>query len=49
MNMDGRETYYKLLQEVKDEVVVMEHVEKALGRSVEALKKRDLSLGHQIM
>jgi phosphate transport system protein len=48
--MEGRDTYYKLLRECKDEVVVMgSMVGKALGRSVEALKKRDLSLGHQII
>jgi phosphate transport system protein len=40
----------KLLLEVKDEVVIMGGmVEKALGRAIEALKKRDLSLGHQII
>lgn len=48
--MDGRETYHKLLHERKEEVLAMgSMVEKALGRSVEALKKRDLSLGHQII
>jgi phosphate transport system protein len=48
--MDSRETYHKLLREVKDEVLIMgSMVEKALGRSVEALKKRDLNLGHQII
>ncbi|HEX7475561.1 MAG TPA: phosphate signaling complex protein PhoU [Dehalococcoidales bacterium] len=48
--MDGRETYHKLLHERKEEVLAMgSMVEKAMGRSVEALKKRDLSLGHQII
>jgi phosphate transport system protein len=48
--MDGRGTYHKLLHERKEEVLAMgSMVEKAMGRSVEALKKRDLSLGHQII
>jgi phosphate transport system protein len=48
--MDDKETYQKLLGELKNEVLVMgSMVEKALGRSVEALKKRDLTLGHQII
>jgi phosphate transport system protein len=48
--MDNRDTFQKLLCESKDEVLVMGNmVEKALSRSVEALKKRDISLGHQII
>ena len=48
--MDNKETFEKLLREVKDEVLVMGNmVEQALGRSIEALKKRDLRLGHQII
>jgi phosphate transport system protein len=48
--MDGRETFSKLLRETKDEVISMgSMVEEALGRSVEALKKRDLNAGHQII
>jgi phosphate transport system protein len=48
--MDNRDTYYKLLNDCKGEVQAMGNlVEKALGRSIEALKKRDLSLGHQII
>ena len=48
--MDSSETFLKLLRECKAEVLVMgSMVEKALGRSVEALKKRDLSIGHQII
>ena len=48
--MDGKETYQKLVSGVKDEVLVMgSMVEKAFGRSVEALKKRDLKVGHQII
>ena len=48
--MENREIFFKLLGECKDEVLVMGgQVEKALGRSVEALKKRDLTQGHQII
>jgi phosphate transport system protein len=48
--MDNRDIFYKLLSECKEEVVAMGgQVEKALSRSVEALKKRDLTLGHQII
>jgi phosphate transport system protein len=48
--MDDRATYYKLLNEIKEQVLIMGSlVEKALGRSVEALKKRDLKVGHQII
>jgi phosphate transport system protein len=48
--MDDRDTFQKMLCEGKDEVLVMgSMVEKALSRSVEALKKRDISLGHQII
>jgi len=48
--MDSRETFQNLLQANKEEVLVMgSMVEKALGRSVEALKKRDLKMGHQII
>ncbi len=48
--MNGRDIFQKLLREEKDEVLLMgSMVEKALGRSVEALKKRDLSLGHKII
>jgi phosphate transport system protein len=48
--MDDRDNFQKLLREDKDEVLGMGNmVEQALGRSIEALKKRDLSLGHQII
>jgi phosphate transport system protein len=48
--MDGRETFNKLLRETKDEVIIMGSMAaEALGRSVEALQKRDLSAGHQII
>ncbi len=48
--MQSIETFNKLLLEDKSEVVVMGNmVGKALGRSIEALKKRDLNLAHQII
>jgi phosphate transport system protein len=48
--MNDRGTYKKLVSEQKEEVLVMGGlVERALGRSVDALKKRDLSLAHQII
>jgi phosphate transport system protein len=48
--MDNKEIFDKLLREIKEEVVAMGGmVEKALGRAVEALKKRDLNGGHQII
>jgi phosphate transport system protein len=48
--MDSKDTFYKLLREDKDEVLVMgSMVQKALSRSIEALKKRDLNLGLQII
>jgi len=48
--MENREAFEKLLREDKEEVLVMgSMVEKALGRAVEALKKRDLNLAHQII
>jgi phosphate transport system protein len=48
--MNDRETFEKLLRDIKEEVLVMGNmVEQALGRSIEALKKRDLNLGHQII
>lgn len=48
--MNDIETFEKLLREIKDELLVMGNmVEQALGRSIEALKKRDLNLGHQII
>jgi len=47
--MDSQKTSFsKLLQQNKDDVVAMGGmVEKALARSVDALKKRDLALAHQ--
>jgi len=48
--MDNRETFQKLLQEDKNEVLILgDMVEKALARSVEALKRRDLNQAHQII
>jgi phosphate transport system protein len=48
--MESRETFLNLLREIKDEVIVIGNmVGEALNRSVDALKKRDLSLGHQII
>ena len=48
--MDNKETFQKLLRENQEQVLIMgSMVEKALGRSVEALKRRDLNMGHQII
>jgi phosphate transport system protein len=48
--MNDRETFNKLLREDKEEVLVMgSMVEKALVQSVDALKRRDLNLAHQIL
>ncbi len=48
--MDNKENFARLLKEDQDQVVVMgSMVEKALGRSVEALKRRDLNMAHQII
>jgi phosphate transport system protein len=48
--MEDKATFEKLLREYKEEVVATGNlVEKALGRSIEALKKRDLNLAHQII
>ncbi len=48
--MELKETFHKQLRETKDDVLAMGAlVEKALARAIEALKKRDLALAHQIM
>jgi phosphate transport system protein len=48
--MASGENIQSLLGEHKKQVLVMgEMVERALGLSIEALKKRDLNLGHQII
>jgi phosphate transport system protein len=45
-----RETYQKHLREIQDEVLVMgSMVEKALDRSMQALKSRDLTLATQVI
>ncbi|HEY49555.1 MAG TPA: phosphate signaling complex protein PhoU [Dehalococcoidia bacterium] len=45
-----RKTFHEHLREVKDEVLVMgSMVEKAIKRSIESLKKRDLDMAHQII
>jgi phosphate transport system protein len=45
-----REPFERRLQEVKDDVLVIgSMVEKALDGSIEALKKRNLTLAHQII
>jgi len=48
--MEMRKTFHEHLREVKDEVLVMgSMVEKAIKRSIESLKKRDLDMAHQII
>jgi phosphate transport system protein len=48
--MEMRTTFHKRLREIQDEILVMgSMVEKAILRSIEALKARDLSLAHQII
>lgn len=48
--MDRKDTFQQLLLQDKEDVLAMgSMVERALGKSVEALKKRDLNLAHQII
>jgi len=48
--MEIRTTFHKRLREIQDDVLVMgSMVEKAIGRSIEALKKRDLIMAHQLI
>ena len=48
--MDIKTAFHKRLQEIQDDVLIMgDMVEKAIDRCIEALKKRDLSLAHQIL
>ncbi len=48
--MEIRTTFHERLREIQDEVLIMgSMVEKAIGRSVEALKKRDLKLAEQVI
>ncbi len=48
--MEIRTSFHKKLQEIQDELLAMgSMVEKAISRSIEALKKRDLKLAKQII
>ncbi len=48
--METRTIYQKYLQEVEDEVLTMgQMVVTAVDRAIDALKKRDLTLAHQII
>jgi phosphate transport system protein len=48
--MEIRTTFHKKLREIQDEVLVMgSMVGKAILRSIDALKNRDLELAHQII
>lgn len=48
--MEIRTTFHKRLKEVQDDVLVMgSMVEKAMMRSVESLKKRDLVIANQVV
>jgi len=48
--MEIRTTFHKRLREIQDDVLVIgSMVEKAIARSIEALKNRDLDLAHQVI
>jgi phosphate transport system protein len=48
--METRTAFHQHLREVEDDVLTMGNmVTKAIDRSIEALKKRDLTLAHQII
>ena len=48
--MEIRTTFHKRLREIQDDVLIMgSMVEKAISRSIEALKSRDLNMAHQIV
>ncbi len=48
--METRTTFYEHLREVEEDVLTMgTMVAKAIDRAIEALKKRDLTLAHQII
>jgi phosphate transport system protein len=48
--MTTRTTFHERLREIQDEILIMgSMVEKAIARSVEALKKRDLELAKQVI
>ena len=50
MTMETRTAFHKHLQEVEEDVLKMGNmVVKAIERAIEALKKRDLTLAHQII
>ena len=48
--MDIRKTFHEHLREITDDVLVMgSMVEKAIGRSMDALKQRDLDIARQVI
>ena len=48
--MEIRETFHKRLREIQDDVLTMgSMVEKAISHSMEALKKRELTLAQQVI
>lgn len=48
--MEIRTAFHKKLREIQDDVLAMgSMVEKAISHSIEALKKRDLDMAHQII
>ncbi len=48
--MEIRTVFHKRLREIQDDVLAMgSMVEKAISRSIEALKKRDLDMAHKII
>lgn len=48
--MEIRATFHKRLREIQDDILAMgDMVEKAIARSIEALKNRDLALAHEII
>ena len=48
--MEMRATFHKRLREIQDDVLAMgSMVEKAIGRSIEALKKRDLDMARALI
>ena len=48
--MEIRTNFHKKLREIQDDVLVMgSMVEKAINRSIETLKNRDLALAHQVI
>ncbi len=48
--MEIRTTFHKRLREIQDDILAMgDMVEKAIARSIEALKNRDIALAHEII